>query len=861
MYKKPPKIVEYFLGIFIRKEDRRDVLGDFEEIYNDIIERRGLLYAHVWYWFQVVKSFPAVIFNKFYWNVMMFKNYWKVAFRNMRRQKGYSFINISGLAIGMACAVLILLWVRDELSYDRFHKNADNIYRVIIEWKENSVRSPKTMGLLAPAIIAEIPEIKDAVMLNDRPRAMYKYGDKAFYEDGLFCVDASFFNIFSFTLLEGNLETALEGTVITEDIAKKYFGEEKALGKALNWNNWSDVHVTGVVKNPPRNSHLQFSILNSHEGLERNFPGGYTWGNCIHETYVLLEDGAELEKVTKKIVAVLLKNNPGLAFYVSRLYLQPLTDIHLNADITGSFAVTGDRKYVYIFSVIAFFILFIACVNFMNLSTARSMNRAREVGMRKAAGANRFQLIKQFFGETILLMVIAFIFAIILIELFLPAFNNISGKQLSVDYWNYKSVLAVFTVILMTGLIAGSYPALYLSSFSSVLVLKNSVRTGKRAGNMSIRRTLVIIQFFLSIALVCGTLVISSQLKYIRNMKLGFGKENLVSIPAKDNIMNSYEFVKNELLKDINITGVAAKNSIPTFGVNHYGILLEGQDPSRAFSVEVDAVDYDFIDVMNMEILEGRNFSKEMITDAQGAVIVNEEVVKLMGIESGVGKKVNLGPFKGTIIGVVKNAHFKSLHHKVEPILFHILNKDNSDEMNLFGIIIIRITGKNVQAVLSTIEKVWKQVNPGYPFEYHFLDRMYEELYDNENRTGTIFNYFTVLAIFISCLGLFVLASFTVEQRTKEIGIRKVLGASASGILRLFSKEYVLLITISALIACPVSYFFMSNWLKNFAYRTDISIWIFLLAGIVALAAAVLTVSSQVLKAAWANPAEALRFE
>jgi len=481
--------------------------------------------------------------------------------------------------------------------------------------------------------------------------------------------------------------------------------------------------------------------------------------------------------------------------------------------------------------------------------------------LRKTIGANRIQLIRQFFGETVILAVLSFIAAIILVELFLPAFNNLSGKPLRVDYLNYRHLLGLFFIVSGSGIIAGSYPALYLSSFTPVSVLKNVMKFSVNSKSVGVRKVLVIVQFILSISLIICTLVVFNQLEYMRNRKLSFIKKNIVYIPVKDNVGSKYESFKNELLQNPDITGVTIKGSVPTFTVDHYKIFLEGQNTDRAFEVEFNAVDYNYFKFLDIEIAEGRDFSKEYGTDAGRVVIINEEAVKLLGVDSAVGKNIIIGPNTVNIIGVIKNTYFKSLHTRIKPQLFYILNDYSSSEMNLFGVVLIKINGNRIPESVSYIEKTWNTLNPDYPFEYHFLDQTYDNLYNNEKRISTIFNYFTLLAIFISCLGLFGLASYTAEQRTKEIGIRKVLGASVSNIIKLMSKEYIVLIIISVIIACPISYFLMNNWLKNFAYRIPVTLWTFLLAGISALIIAILTVSFQAVKAARANPAEVLRRE
>jgi len=790
----------------------------------------------------------------------MFKNYFKIALRNLFRHKGYSFINLSGLALGMACTLVILFWVQDELSYDRFHQNADAIYRVNVEWKENSAKWAKTPGLLAAAMQAEIPEVINAARLHKRPKLVMRYDEKAFYEEGKLRVDPALFEMFSFPFVKGNCENWTQGIVITESLARKYFGEEEPLGKVLNINNWYDVPVTGVIRDLPHNSYIQLDCVLQLEALKRFWPGGFTWGNFSHETFVQLHTGADPASVGAKITNLLFKNFPQISPYVNKLYLQPLTEVYLTAEIGGGQFVNGDRKYVYIFSIIAFVVLLIACINFMNLSTARSLNRAKEVGLRKVIGSSRVQLLKQFLGESILLAIVAAVLAIILVEMLLPAFNQLAGKMLKLDYGEVKLLLGLALITLVTGIVAGSYPAIYLSSFKPIAVLKGGqFESGNRRAG--VRHLLVVTQFALAIMLIIGTIVIHRQLHFMTHTKLGFDKDNVVYVPAKANFGAQYEAVKQELLKFPEIGSVAANSILPTNTLNTSLIFWEGKPPNREYPVETNAVDYDYFTLLNMEFVAGRIFSPQHAADAASAFVLNEEAAKMMEMESPIGKEIRVGQKQGTVIGVVRNAHFKSLRQKIEPQIFHLLADYNSELVDLFGIVMIKIRGNGIPTALASIEAVWKGVNPNHPFEYHFLDETYDTLYTQEKRTSTLFNYFTVLAISISCLGLFGLAAFVAENRTKEIGIRKVLGASVSGIVTLLSKDFVKLVLLGNVIAWPIAYYMMKNWLQDFAYRINIGWWVFALAGGVALLIALLTVSIQAIKAALANPVEALRYE
>ncbi len=790
----------------------------------------------------------------------MLKNYLKIALRNLLRRKGFSFINLSGLALGMACALLISFWAQDELSYDRFHHNADDLYRVVVEWKENSALWAKTPGLLATAMKAEIPEVVNATRLHKRPKLVMRYGEKAFYEEAKLRVDPELFEMFSFPFVKGSRENWTEGLVLTESMARKYFGAEEPLGKVLNINNWFDAPVTGVIRDLPRNSYIQFDCALRLEPLKRFWPGGFTWGNFSHETFAQLREDADPQAVSVKITNLLRKNSPQLAPYLNKLYLQPLTEVYLTANIGGGQFANGDRKYVYIFSAVAFFVLLIACINFMNLSTARALTRAKEIGVRKVAGSSRAQLLKQFLGESILLTALAALLALLLVEIFLPAFNQLAGKQLALAYSDPRLLLGIALITLATGVIAGSYPAMYLSSFKPIAVLKGG-SFEKGGGRTGLRSALVVLQFALSILLLVGTLVIHRQLRFMTRAKLGFDKDNVVYVPAKENFGAQYVAVRQELLQHPEILGVAANSSVPTNTINTSLLLWEGKPPERDYPVETNAVDYDYFDLLNVEFVAGRNFSRQHGTDATSAFILNEEAAQMLGVDSPVGKKIRVGQKAGMIIGVARNAHFKSMRQKIAPQVFHVLTDYDSELVNLFGIVMVKVRGNNIPQALARVASVWKKVNPNFPFEYHFLDETYGRLYNQEQRTCTLFNYFTVLALVVSCLGLFGLAAFVAENRTKEIGIRKALGASVAGLVGLLSRDFVKLVLLANLLAWPVAYFAAHNWLADFAYRIDLGWWMFALAGGIALLIALLTVSTQALKAALANPVEALRYE
>jgi ABC-type antimicrobial peptide transport system permease subunit len=776
----------------------------------------------------------------------------------MKKFKGYTFINIAGLAIGIACCILILLWVRDELSFDGFHEKADRLYRVVEQqYYAGGELFPVavTPAPLAPALKDEVPEIANAMRIERSPRLLIRYGDRMFNESDIALADPSLFAMFSFRLLKGDPDTALKkmnSIILTEAMAEKYFGDEDPLNKDLKIGNMYDLTVTGVVENVPPNSHLQFNFIIPFEILKMAGDSLNQWGNNSYFTYVELAENANASAAQEKITGFLKKHMPETR---TTLHLQPLKRIHLYSDFTADVPGHGDIKYVYIFSLVALFVLLIACINFMNLTTARSGNRAREVGMRKVTGAHKADIVKQFLGESMIFAFIAFLLALGIVLLLLPAFNNLSGKQLSLFTGeSFDLLAALIGVAILTGLFSGSYPVLYLSSFQPVTVLKGALKSGPRSATF--RRMLVVIQFSLSIFLIIATSVIHSQLEYIRNKKLGYEKEHVIYQRIGMNDVRYYEPYKREALTSPNILGVSWSHQLPAYIVNSTSsVNWPGKDPNESILMHNTAVDYDFIDTMNMEIVDGRDFSREFPTDEKEAFILNEQAAKLLGEDSAVGKPFTLWDIKGKVIGVVKNFHFKSLNTHVEPLVIRLVKPQP------YSYMFIKVRGENVTESIKYLEKTWRDIATVFPFEYQFLDEYYDRTYRAEQRMGKLFNAFTTLAIFIACLGLLGLASFMAEQRTKEIGIRKVLGASVSNIILLLSREFVLLVTISNVLAWPLAYYFMNKWLENYAYHASVNLFFFLVSALAALGIALLTVSYQAIRAASSNPIDSLRYE
>jgi putative ABC transport system permease protein len=810
----------------------------------------------------------------------MFKNYFKIALRNLTRFKIYSFINIAGLAVGMACSILIILFVLDELNYDRFHKNSDRIYRLSREWFNQDGTSSLHLARVAPPI--------GPLLKNDFPNAieemtriiydwetLVKVDDKSFIEEGFFWAEENFFKVFSFKLLKGNTSTALSepySCVITESTAKKYFGDENPVGKTILYGGEDNFKVTGVVEDIPKNSHFKFDLLGSFitlndyigiENLTRN------WGSNNYVTYLLLPKNFPVIELEKQIPGFLDKHISQLVIdetgnppavqpsKVNKLHLWKLTDIHLHSQLTTELEENGNINDVYIFSITALLILLIAYINFMNLATARSAKRAREIGMRKVLGAYKRQLMLQFIGESLIISFIALFFAIVIVEAALPFFNNFIDKQLSLNYFgNPTIILGLVGLTLLVGLISGSYPAFLLSSFNTIKVLKGNNSSSRKS---TFRTVLVVSQFTISIALIICMGIVYSQMEYFRSKDLGYDKSRIVLLPSSDEIKTNIESVKSQLYENPKILNITSSRLVPSnMLLNSWGGQIVSDDKAEplTFRLAVDEVDHDFIKTYNLQIIAGRDFSREFGTDDTSAFILNEAAVKQLSWNplEAIGKRMNYGNRSGEIIGVVNNFHFESLHNKIVPVIF-LLSKTGNNQFS------VKISGNDITRTIEFLKKKWSQFRPDYPFEYKFLEDQLDELYTSEKTLGDIFGIFSMLAVIIACLGLFGLASFAAEQRTKEIGIRKVLGATVSGIVVLFSIEFLKLVIISNLIAWSLAYYAMNSWLEDFAYKTDMSIWIFILSGLVAILIALLTVSFQAMKTGFSNPVKSLRYE
>lgn len=774
----------------------------------------------------------------------MFKNYLKIAVRNLKKHRSYSFINITGLTLGMVCCILILLWVQDELSFDRFHTNKAQLYRCVMHLDDGW--SSTSSWMLAPTLKKDFPEIEKATRFNNN-QVVVKYKDLSFYEN-LGFADPDFLDMFSFPLLKGDKETALatnESIILTEKSAKKYFQDENPVGKTLIINGNVNTVVTGVIQDIPSNSSLQFDMLVREENQGPDRVRTWYWETTA---YVQLAENTSVDDLKEKMAGTNMKYDKRNANEKIVNSLQPFTQIHLYG-----LNNIGPILYVYIFSSIALIVLIVACINFINLVTAQSSIRKKEIGIRKVAGAGKSQIIGQFYGETLLLSIIAFFIALVLVSLILPAFNTFAEKQLQLNLINNKGLAwGSLGIILLTALIAGSYPALLLSSFRPIRVLKKSTASGSK--KFAVRWMLVVLQFAVSIILIVMTLVMSKQMDYIRNKNLGFNKEQIVSINLNDEIRNGYETFKSRLLQYSDIVNVTKATGEPTNIGNVNPVYWEGRGPEQYENINYVTIDKDYIKTFEMQIAEGRDFSEEFSTDDQN-YIVNEAAVDFMKMDAPIGKMFSIWQNEGRIIGVVKNFHSRSLHSEIVPVVF------TQRQFTSLSKMFIRVNPQNVQATLSHIKSLWNDFVPNYPFEFEFLDDSFQRQYNNEAKIQTLFQYFSLFAIFISCIGLFGLAAFTAQRRTKEIGIRKAIGATVFSLIGLMLKDFVKWLVLAAFIAIPIAWFAMSKWMENFAYKANINWSVFALASIIVFFIAIATVSWQALRAATANPVEALRYE
>ena len=815
----------------------------------------------------------------------MLTNYLKIAWRNLRKQPGLTFINVFGLALGLACCLLIMLYVADELSYDRYHEKADRIYRLNsdIKFGGNDMQMAVTPDPLGPTLKQNYPQVEQFVRLHERGTWLIKRAGSTnnLNEDNILFADSTLFDVFTLPLVAGNSRTALtqpNTVVISESAAKRHFGSQNPMGQTLIVYNKQAYRVTAVMRDMPANSHFRANFF---------FPmvnDDYQWGQWLsnnYHTYIVLKPDrsggpADYHRFAQNFSAVVDKyvgpqalaalgttmgqlRKAGNRFNFGMI---PLTDIHLHSKQTIELAPNGDIQYVYIFSAVALFILLIAGINFMNLATARSMGRAKEVGVRKVLGSERGQLIGQFMAESVLMTVLAMGLALLLVAVLLPLFNNVAAKELSLlrflsPYW----LLLIVLMPVAVGLLAGSYPAFFLSSFRPISVLKGGTTTDNNRRGVGLRSGLVVFQFMMSMVLIVGTLVVYRQITYIQTKNLGFQREQVLTLRGVDALGKGAETFKQEVLRLPGVVSGSISGYLPTPGNrNSTSFFPEGQiDQAKAVVLQNWGIDHDYVKTLGIQMAQGRDFSRSFGSDSS-AIILNETAAKLLGGSSIVGKRIakfadaQLKTFRTyTVIGIVKNFHFESLRDNIDALSLEL---DTNSGGAMF-----RLSGTNVPALVAQIETKWKQAAPGQPFNYAFLEDSFDQMYRAEQRIGTLALTFACLAILIACLGLFGLAAFTAEQRTKEIGVRKVLGASVGSIVALLSKDFLKLVLIAIVIASPIAWYAMNRWLQDFAYKIDIEWWVFALAGLLAVGIALLTVSFQSVKAALMNPVKSLRSE
>lgn len=818
----------------------------------------------------------------------MFRSYIKIAFRNLLKYKGYSFINIFGLTLGLTTSILIFLYVEDEKSYDRMHENAESIYRLeswsLFNGNENHWAA--SQGFLIPDVVSRYPEIVSAVrIMRPSTAETFNYENEYYNEESMFYADSTFFDVFTFKILKGTSETALDApdkVVLTESTAHKYFGSDDPIGKIIKRGN-TGFRVSAVIQDIPHNSHFRFNLLLPMSDMRRRARAMVDGRQqAVFYSYIKLVNQSAEEglraKFAEDIYAIRnIRTEDGEVGPVEglevKMIMNPLTDIHLNGHAEKEIATNGDAQYVYIFSTIALFVLIIASFNYMNLATARSAKRAKEVGMRKVLGAERAQIFSQFLGESFFFTFLATLFALFIVVLLIPAFNDFTGKLLDRNVFkNQTLIIGLSLTYLIVSTLSGFYPSFFLSRFKPLRALKSNVLAGKGTnGTLYLRRGLVILQFGISIFLIIGANTVYNQLQYIENKDLGFSKEQVVVINLSGRgRLSNVETIKQQILTDPSIIAVARSSAIPGERVHVMSVRVpdlaaqdaddQGQQDNGVRGMRIMSGDEDLVEVYGIEIIEGRDLSKEMVTDASEGFLLNEAAIREFGLEENpVGRRFEYiyglpQPKVGRIIGVMKDFHYASLHTEVEPLMIHVLPQ-HAAYLN------VRLKTGNVKEALASIEKTWLSIVPTVPFDYFFLDSNYDNQYRAETSMGQIITFFTLLAVVIACMGLFGLASFITEQRTKEIGVRKVLGASIKSIMVSLSSEFVVLIIIANVLAWLPSYYFLNGWLDNFAFRTQLSIVTPLVAALAALAIALATISFKTYRAARANPVRSLRYE
>ncbi len=791
----------------------------------------------------------------------MFQNLLKIALRVIRKDFSYSLINILGLTIGITSSIFILLYIVDELSFDRYHEKGDRIYRVISHITETDDEFTWVVAQVpfAPQVKADYPEVIDAVRFIGAGRTLFKHNETEFYEDDVYFGDSAVFSVFTYNLFKGDPATALvepNTIVVTETFARRYFGDEDPMGQSIEIERGDSYEITGVMKDVPRNSHLRFDALISRNTLPVDF--GNNWGSFGVATYILLQENKDYLELQEKLRAYYeeyMSEFKQIGINIEYI-LQPITDIHLHSAGGGESEQTGDITFLYIFGIVGIFMLIIASINYMNLATARSSKRAREVCLRKVVGSNRGLLIGQFLTESTVLALVSFVLSVILVFLFLSRFNTLAGKFIPLDFLANPYVLISFLgIIIFVGLFGGSYPAFYLSRFNPVIIMKGTIGTGY--SRFSLRKVLVVVQFAISLFMIISTWGVYDQLKYMKNKDVGFDKENVIRMILTERDMVRQSIVLKQSFRTIpNVLSVGGTNAPVGAGSGKNLMLVETPEGMKERGINMSACDHDFIETMGITILEGRDFSEDVPADTLLGVIINETLAKRMNWDKPIGKKFQ---FTGDsvhvmrVVGLMKDYHQKGLYNEIESyLLLYRLNN---------FLVYAKLRDEDIPGTLRLLEEKWNALYPDHPFEYTWLEDDFNDQFKADERRGVIFTLFSVLTVLIACLGLFGLASYTVDQRTREVGVRKVMGAGEGTIVALFSKEFLILIAISIVIAVPAAIYFMKDWLQDFVFRTNIKPMIFILSGLIALVIAFLTISLHTLRAARINPADAVRYE
>ncbi len=861
--KSPPRFADFLLEWFCNDHVIETLQGDLHELYQKRRATNHKWTADLHYFTDVLSALRPFALKKRtrskHSNNIMLGNHLKIAFRNITKNKVYSTLNISGLAIGMTCSILILLWVHNELSYDKFHKDADSIYRITVDAGGGFKAAVNPAGM-PPGLKDEMPEIKSYLRLTKPENVLVEIGERSFEEPRTFFIDSNFLQFFSFELLKGDPKTALsdpQSAIITEDVAIKYFGDEDPLGKVIRINTVESLTVTGVLANVPSNSHLKYNLLipmavqeRYNRDLQQNVWDTFNFYSYLKFDGEAVRSQEQVEQLRSDVNRIFKSR---VEDFPADFILQSLTDIHLHSDYQIDLPGHGNIQYVNSLFVIAIIILIAACLNFMNLATARYEHRAREVGLRKVIGARRSQLISQFLTESLMVSAVSFSIAMVMAYLSLPYFSLLSDKSLAFELDNSWILFGLISIAILTGLIAGSYPAFFLSGFEPIKTLTGKLKIGK--GNKAFRNTLVVIQLGISVTLLIGAIVTHNQLTFIQKKNLGFDKSNLMYMPTSGELRRDLNVLRNRLSQNSLTENYTIISDLPTdliTGTVNYD--WKGKDPNLQTVIPDMRVDENFLNVFDIELISGRTFSNEMRSDSNN-FIINEKMAELMGMgtEEVIGQSFTYYQTSGKIIGVVKDFNFKPLQYSIEPL---VLRRNFGG-----GLIVVKTSPGVTQETISVMEEINTELNPLFPFSFNFVDQDLDNLYQGEQRMGYLFKLFTMLAIIISCLGLYGLANYVAESHTKEIGIRKALGASTSNLVRVLFGGFLRLVGLALIISIPIGWYTMEQWLADFTYRIDLQVWFFVTAAFGALALTIISAGYQILKAALSNPVNSLRSE